>query len=406
MAGELRVLASIIRDRKAYDRITPHLGAGEFSEHAKVILGHVSDYYDRDPDAKSVDPELLARTLERGLPNPKHQELFKDMLAKVVALEVSPANVTEDFVAVRREATGMKLASALAAGASQEKVLPLLEEYDQWLDSSRLSAGRNVFTGVSVLDIAKARTAEGALIKVLPRALNEKLDGGLMRGHHVIVFGRPNMGKTTFAVNAGAGFLSQGLRVLHCGNEEPMFDVMLRYVGRLADMTKHEVLDNPVQADQLARAAGYDRLVLVGLTPGTPREIEALAREYKPDVIIIDQLRKLHVGKGATENFTRQLDEASAAMRTVGQRANALVVSFTQAGDSAEGKAVVGMGDVDSSNTGIPANADILIGMGGNASDLQMGRRVLNLIKNKTGGGEKPVPVMVDFTKYKMVGED
>ena len=55
------------------------------------------------------------------------------------------------------------------------------------------------------------------------------------------------------------------------------------------------------------------------------------------------------------------------------------------------------MGDIDSSNTGIPAQADILIGLGANAQDVDMGRRIISLPKNKRGGNHDNFPVQVDL---------
>jgi hypothetical protein len=63
-----------------------------------------------------------------------------------------------------------------------------------------------------------------------------------------------------------------------------------------------------------------------------------------------------------------------------------VVVSVTQAGDSANNKEILDMGDVDFSNTGIPAQADVMIGMGVTPALDQQGVRMLSLPKNKIGG--------------------
>jgi hypothetical protein len=55
----------------------------------------------------------------------------------------------------------------------------------------------------------------------------------------------------------------------------------------------------------------------------------------------------------------------------------------TQAGDSARGKAVLDDGDIDSSNTGIPGAADVLIGIGMTEQLESAGLRMLSLCKNK-----------------------
>jgi KaiC/GvpD/RAD55 family RecA-like ATPase len=399
--SEKRLLASCIKSRIAYDRIADHLTDIGLTEQGKLILAHLSRYYERDPKAIVADPDLLLSSIARELPNPKHHKVFAEVLSSVMAEDVSPENVVADYLAAKREKVGNQLATMLAAGKPPDEVAPLVERYQDLLTTETLEENELlVHKGTSVTELVAARLEKGGLISVFPKALTERLDGGLLRGHHVVVFARPEVGKTLFAVNAIYGFLKQGLRVLYIGNEDPIEEIILRVVSRLSDMTRHEVLDNPVEADRKARENGYDNLVLASVTPGTIREIEALVIEHKPDVVLVDQLRNLMVGE---DNFTRQLEMAARGVRTVGKRHGALMLSFTQAGDSASGKSILDMGDVDSSNTGIPAQADVMVGIGMSREDETMGRRVLSLPKNKAGGNHDSFPVRVDLHKSKML---
>lgn len=404
MADERNLVASFIRSREAFDRVAGHLTDADLTEQAKVIVEHVGEYYVRDAGASHVDPALLTGAICRTLPNPKHQTLFTDLVSDLSQMDVSPANVVTDFIAVRRQAVGSRLASLLAAGKPVEDVRPVLEEYDTWARAETIEEKKvDLRRGQAVAELVAARTKEGGLIKVLPRALNERLDGGLLRGHHMLVFARPETGKTMFLVNAIAGFVQQNLNVLYVGNEDPLDDVAMRLVGRLADMTRHEIMDDPERADRDARARGYDRVVMAGMAPGSAKEIDELAAEYKPDVIMVDQLRNLGVGK--EDNFTRKLEIAAQQIRAIGQRRRAVTISVTQAGDSASGKSILDMGDVDSSNTGIPAQADVMVGIGMSDEDEANGRRVISLPKNKPGGQHGAFPVLVDPTKSRIRSE-
>lgn len=400
--AERRLLASCIKSRGAFDTIEQFLDRSDFTEQGQLLLQQLHKFYERDPKADVADPELILSAICRELPNPKHHVVFKDMLASLAGMEVSPENAAADYVAVKREKVGNKLASALAAGRPPDVVGPLVEKYQELLESELNPKQKEtqVLVGASVMDLVAARNRDGGLIRLFPNSLNERLDGGLLRGHHVVIFARPEVGKTTFVVNSNRGFLRQQLKVLYCGNEDPIEDVVLRHVSCLADMTKHEVIDDPEGADRLARENGYDNLVLASMTPGSPKEIEALVVEHKPDVLVVDQLRNLMVGE---ENFTRQLERAAQAVRAIGKKHNCLVLSVTQAGDSASGKSILDMGDVDSSNTGIPAQADVMIGIGMSRDDELQGRRVLSLPKNKAGGNHDSFPVRVDLTKSRVL---
>ena len=321
------------------------------------------------------------------------------LVSDLASVDASPANVVHDFVAVRREAVGAQLASKLLAGGTPEDVLPLVAEYENWASVDSIgNDDEQVVRGMSVADLVRTSFSDENLIKVYPKSLNDRLDGGVLRGHHIVIFARPEMGKTMLLVNMIFGFLRQDLKVLYVGNEDPINDIVMRVVSRLTGRTKYDVIDDPEAADVTARERGYDNLVLAGLAPGTPREIENLIREYEPDVVMIDQLRNINVGE---DHFVQQLEKAATAARNIGKRHNVLMVSVTQAGDSASGKAVLEMGDVDSSNTGIPAQADIMVGLGATGDDEAHNRRVISLPKNKRSGIHGYFSVGVDPTTSK-----
>lgn len=396
-APERMLLASMIRSREAYDKIRKHITDKDLNEQSALIVRHLDEYYERDAEARSADAELLAGAIARSLSNPKHKELFGSAVRDLASLETSPANVVADFFGLRREAAGARLASALAAGRGPEDVAPLIDEYQQWVDSADLEDTDDtmILQGAPVAEILAESYGDGARIKVFPKALNERLNGGLLRGHHVVVFARPEVGKTMVVINMVAGFLRQNLRVLYVGNEDPVNDLVLRVISRLTGMTTHDILADPQRADGEARARGYDNLILASLAPGTVKEVEALMLEYKPDVVVVDQLRNLN-SFGKEENLTRKLEQNAMGVRALGKKYQSLMVSVVQAGDSATNKAVLEMGDVDSSNTGIPATADVMVGIGMTTEDEQCNRRVFSLPKNKPGANHSYFPVSVN----------
>jgi len=110
-------------------------------------------------------------------------------------------------------------------------------------------------------------------------------------------------------------------------------------------------------------------------------------------VVLVDQLRNLNVHE---DHFVQKLEKAASAVRNLAKKHGFVAISVTQAGDSASGKSILDMGDVDSSNTGIPATADVMIGIGATAEDERLGRRVLSLPKNKVGGNHAHLPVRVE----------
>lgn len=401
---EQKILAAGIQSREAFQRIENFVKDGDFTEEAAIIWKGLVEYYGRDAHCTSCDAGTLSGQVTRSLSSVKHKEHFTQLIQGLGEVNVSPENIVNDFLGVKRESAGAKLATAILSGKATNEVRPLVDEYDQWLSADAFAAEEEseVIRGLPITEL-KETYADNEIIRVWPGSLNSRLDGGLIRGHHVVVFARPEMGKTLFVINATAGFLAQGLTVLYVGNEDPIRDIALRTICRLTKKSKYDVLDDPETAYAEALDKGYENLILAPLAPGTPKEVETLVQEYAPDVLIIDQLRNISMKE---DNRVVQLEKAATAARNIGKKHNVLVLSVTQAGDSASGKAVLDMGDVDSSNTGIPAQADVMVGIGATTEDHTIGRRVLSLPKNKRSGRHDHFAVKVDPTTSHMFGVD
>lgn len=186
------------------------------------------------------------------------------------------------------------------------------------------------------------------------------------------------------------GFARQGAVGIVFNNEERVTRLRLRALSCATGMTATEIRANPQAAKDIAEQMGYHNIIFVSMSPGTPRQIEAFVERYKAKWFIVDQLRHLAV---KSDTRTNQLEEAANAMRNIAKRYDAIAITVTQAGDSAQGKAVLDMGDVDSSNTGIPGACDVLLGIGGTEQQIAQGIRTLSLSKNKIGGVHDSFPV-------------
>jgi KaiC/GvpD/RAD55 family RecA-like ATPase len=255
------------------------------------------------------------------------------------------------------------------------------------------SSGATIIERITVDDLLAERADGGDLIQLLPRVINNRLDGGVLPGHHVTVFGRPEIGKSMAVISIASGIARQGFKVLHIENEDRPRDVTMRYINSLSGMTRHEVLADPRRAQILADQNGLGQVSVVELTPGGPGQLVELVDRYSPSVVIVNQMRNLNVGEN---NKVVALEKAAIACRNLAKTGNCVVISVTQAGDSADNKRFLEMGDVDFSNTGIPSQCDVMIGIGADESMLRMGERGISFPKNKVGvGGDSHDPVIV-----------
>ena len=392
---EAQLLAASLASRDSYELIKEYitLKSSTYSKQFQVVMNKLGEYYARDSAAVKADVSLLLTQISETIRNDKHIATFRDMLTAAQAVDLSEANVKATVLLAKQQEVGDRLSQALVMDAGQAKVDELLAELQELRSvtsieqlASQEEAAR-VLSGAE-LDLNALLHKENDasnLIKLYPTSLNERVDGGVKRGHHIIVFARPNAGKTATCVHMSCGFLHQGFRVLYIINEDREEDIYLRHVNNLSGYDKYTLTGNVQEAQAKARGRGIDRLVIAGLAPGSIKQIAELIEQHSPDVVIVDQLRNLNVRADSRVN---QLDAAARGVRDLGKYYNVLMVSVTQAGDSAEGKAVLDMGDVDFSNTGIPAACDVLLAVGKDATLEAEQRRMISLPKNKLGREE------------------
>lgn len=368
---------------------------------ASLLLKLIDEYYGADREADRCDVDILASRVEREVQSNKLAQAVVGAL-RALPSDVSSINVAQELSALRRDSIGKRLASLLAAGKSGREVSNLIEEY-QKAGSGEPEVATDtpeVLRGSKVSDLLQKSFSKDGLIQLWPKVLNDHIDGGLRPGHHVLVFAPTEMGKTLFVVNAVAGFLKQGLVTLYVGNEDPAADLLMRIINRLTGMNKQEVQSDPEKAQSLLDKRNYDKLVMAPLAPGNFRQIGKLVDDYKPAVVVLDQLRNLDVD---SENRTQALEKAATEGRNLAKSKSVLVVSVTQAADSASGKTVLSRGDVDGSNVGIPGQIDLMIGLGATEEMEKMNQRILSFPKNKLSGNHDPIPITIDPLLSKVI---
>lgn len=397
---EKPLIAAAMRSRQDFDLIKNYIDVKltTYSKELQVIMGKVEAYYSRDPDATSVTPEVLMAQIGETLRSEKQVSRLSDMVVESLAENSSDVNVRAVVLMAKQQEVADKLAAVLTSqGASaSSKVDALVEELQLLRGMTDIAeieeAGLETFHGIDLEALMQREYDPANIIKVYPSSLNDRLDMGAHRGHHVVVFARPEVGKSATVINMACGFARQDKRVLYFINEDRPDDIIIRHISNLSSMNKHEIRDNPRKAQDIAMNHGWDNIIVVSAAPGTPRQIKSYIDKLNPDVIIVDQLRNLAMKADSRVN---QLEAAATAVRNIGKEANVLAVSVTQAGDSASNKLILEQGDVDFSNTGIPAQADLMVGIGMDAQHEAEGVRVFNLPKNKIGGVHEHFPVRI-----------
>lgn len=383
---ERKLLAALIYERKAYDDTKEYLADEDFSDQGLIIYKAISSFYDEDSAALSVDKEVLKHTFEQKYE--KHAARLNQIL---IDLEpVSIPNVVKTVLSLKKNKIGMELSHALASG-NETTINRAMNKYITIKEKETVEE-ETTFIQYPIDKVVSSVSREN-LIKVYPKDLNERLEGGVPKGTHMLVFARPEVGKSLFSINTTCGFLREGKRALYIGNEDPHDMMLLRFFSNLSGMTRQEIQANPHKAEAIAKEKGYDNLIFASLAPGTIHQVHGLIKKHRPEILVVDQMQNLFAG-----NLTKveRLEQVAMELRAVGKMYGIVVLSVCQAADSAGDKLVLGMGDVYFSNTGIPSQIDVMMGIGMDGTHEQNDTRVVTLCKNKITGNHDSFQVKVN----------
>lgn len=390
---EQKIIASVLSSREHWEAVSPHVTKDDLTPEGTLVWRKIKEYYERDKSAHHVDFELLTkRILRKVQDNPKHKEMVQLYLQSVDLVDISGINVVAELLEYKKDVVSMHLAEALVSHNTvlSRELMEKLQVLDAAID---LDIGvEEEYQGMDVGELLSSFSEEN-LIRVAPKSLNRRIGGGALRGHHIIIAAMPETGKSLFAMNMNNGFVYQGLKTLYIGNEDPMVSLVLRFVGNLTGLTQYEMLADTDKAMKMAINAGYNNAVFAGLSPGTLPEIRSLIVKHKPDVLIVDQLRNI---QAKSENRTSQLETVARGMRDFARQYNMLVVSVTQAADSARDKKILTMSDIDGSKIGIPGACDVMVMIGMDPAYYDLDQRHMTLSKNKLSGEHSNWIVKID----------
>jgi len=237
----------------------------------------------------------------------------------------------------------------------------------------------------------------GERIPLAPVGLNENIRGGMLRGHHALLFGQNEVGKSLFAINALVAACRANYRGGYWENEDPIVATQLRAACCASYSTEEQVKAGGKRRRKALEQAGwYHRMFFRDSAGGTLYDIDKWVGDFQLDFIVVNQLRNIQV---KSENRVLELETISKGLRAIAKSRNIAVLSVTQAADSGFNKRVLQMGDVDWSNVGVQAACDLMIGFGTDDLLESQNQRMLSLCKNKLGRTHDPVLVGVDIER-------
>ncbi len=229
--------------------------------------------------------------------------------------------------------------------------------------------------------------------------------GGIGPGNFMIVFARPETGKTAFWVSLVAnenGFAQQGAKIHAFINEEPAVRTQMRAINCWTGYTKQEIIDNLKESHELWSEI-KDNIKMLDVVDWSMDDVDAHCEKYKPDIIVIDQLDKVNV-KGTFARTDEKLRAVYTSAREIAKKHQCAVIAISQASADAHNKHNVTFDMMENSKTGKAAEADLIIGIGKKQIDPQVipKDRSLCISKNKITGfhGDPFVAIEPETSRY------
>ena len=233
--------------------------------------------------------------------------------------------------------------------------------------------------------------------------LRDKVNG-VGDGNLVIIFARPEAGKTAFWVNLVSGidgFASQGAKVCALINEEPAVRTQMRLINAYTGMTFDEIRVNTKEANK-KWAEVRQNIKILDTVDWSLDSVDEFVQKEKPDILVVDQLDKVNV-KGSFARTDEKLRAIYTGAREIAKRNNCCVIAVSQASADGHGKFDLTFDMMEGSKTGKAAEADVIIGVG-HRDKLDTDERIRSLAisKNKITGwhGQLVCTIVPELSRY------
>jgi replicative DNA helicase len=386
-------LLVVTSNKDTYNRFKEHVKKHNVSPITLEIFNVLGEYWDNYPTRTEINyPEFrtfFSIVKGRKLKDPSSYEvafdnlkdaldkpspIVKDLLGKLIETDYA----TQIYDVCLKIGTGM--------GGDLESIEPLLNAYKKEVGAS--VDKDDVFVKPS-LDYLSSTVASGGLNWRL-KELNVAL-GPIRKGDFIIIAARPETGKTTFTASEASYMMEQlqpDEHVVWINNEEASNKVMMRVIQAYSQVTSSELLGNPKRYEEDFLDGGGQRFLILDDDSGikSVNKIAMLFKEYKPGLIIFDQLDKVHGFKQDREDLRiGQLYEWARDLA----KEYCPVIAISQVDGTGEGEKWIQMNQLRGSKTDKIGEADAIVTIGKSnepGMDLQ---RFIHVPKNKLFGGKE-----------------
>lgn len=345
------------------------------------ILDSLMENYKRDLSFEEFELSVLTKYPDYGdLVNQIHgSNIGEDVLKDVIKQLIDRAQAHELALI------------AIDVSEGRKPLTSVLDYYSRFEEETKIDEVKFVTDDLEEL---YNETVHKPGLRWRLKALNKML-GSLRKGDFGFLFARPETGKTTFLaseVTHMAGQLkAEDGPILWYNNEEQGNKVKVRCYQAALGCNLSKLYSNRPRAMEYYTKATNNKINIFDSASTNKRQIETICKEYKPSLIIFDQIDKI-------KGFDSDREDLRLGSIYIWARELAKtycpVIGVCQADVSGEGKKWLDMGNVANAKTSKQAEADWILGIGA-VHDIGLEFiRYLHLSKNKLSGDEDSDPSM------------
>ena len=414
--GNLKLyVLKIILKRKVFDRVKKIVSDSFFTNGGNDIYKAICKIYEDNPGIESISiDDLRISYFETYFANQSFQaqKNIKNLISRIQQIQDMNDGVVENAIKSMYKSSKAdemsKLCIAIGNNPSQHSFKEI-QRFLETIDEEYFDTVDDTSVTRDVDEIIEAVNQQREY-KFNIHALQNATEG-IGKGNFMIVFARPESGKTAFWVSMVAnegGFAWQKKNVHIFCNEEPAIRTQMRMLNACSNLTKRQILNG---SRQLAKDKWKEIESYIHTHDSVDMNMEdlnAYCKEHDVDILIIDQLDKVN-GTGKYNSSHEKLGEVYRQAREIAKRHDVFVIGLSQASAEAHGRERLSFNVMANSKTGKAAEADVIVGIGkldeGGEDPTQACVRQVTISKNKLTGDHSEfqvqlIPTLSQFTSF------
>lgn len=390
---ETQIIKTFCLSRESYERYYKYVKLDYIKinySNIYKIFNTIHSYYKKYEDKELITKEELDLSYNSNyLLKEQERKEVSTLIDTVFKAEITNSDAVIELLDEHRKRS---LAGDIArisldveeGTASLDDLHKIYAEFDQ----ASIEIEESAVVDMSLADLYQSQVATQGLRWRL-KWLNQSL-GSLRKGDFGFIFARPETGKTTFLASEVTQMIQQTEgNIVWFNNEEQGNKVAIRCYQAMLGLRTDELFNNVEENQAKFEALGGKRIKIYDFEDSSrANRIDAILKEDKPALIIIDQIDKVKGFKADRNDL--ELKAIYQWAREIAKK-YAPVIAVSQAGGTGEGKLFLTMDDVDGSKTGKQGEADWILGIG-KETDNTSRIRYFNICKNKLLGDSDTLP--------------